>query len=213
MNLDKWSNRSLTGNVKLGLFLGLFDPITRSHVKAVRSIHSLGLVHCTNVLPFFSNGMDESSLPLHRLEICKRAFANNNDVHVSDFLIENKIRKEEICYLIDRIKADPHLRFQFDYFHIQFSIICGCKLAKYIVEQEGFYNLRRHVTNLILLDYNEEQEEYKQKFDHVVKVSPLMIERKDLQSMLAHDSYHHLFSSIPFGVLDYVYEQNLYKNK
>jgi nicotinate-nucleotide adenylyltransferase len=83
--------------MKIGLFGGAFDPITKSHMKLCNYLVDNNLVDEVWIMPCYVSYYDKKMVDCHnRLMMCQIAVDNNKNskIKVSDYEIANKLSGE-----------------------------------------------------------------------------------------------------------------------
>lgn len=139
--------RSYGRKIKVAIFGGGFDPITKGHIKVAklvlnysREFDEVWLMPCYRHM--YNKSMADQE---HRLAMCRLAAECDARIQVSGYEIENKLGGETY-HMVKRLKEEDYSKHQYD-----FSLLIGLDNAMTFEKWLNYEHLEREIRFITVL--------------------------------------------------------------
>lgn len=133
--------------IKVAVFGGAFDPITKGHVKVAKLVlnHSREFDEVW-LMPCFKHMYNKAMTdPEHRLAMCRLAAECDARIQVSDYEVQNRLGGETY-HMVKRLKEEDYAKHQYD-----FSLLIGLDNAMTFEKWLNYEHLEREIRFVTVL--------------------------------------------------------------
>ena len=202
----------INGIERIGIYGGTFSPIHNGHITAARAFLEQMKLDKVLIVPTYISPhkkIDTADDPRHRLNMCNIAFANDDQIKVSDV----EILRGGCSYTIDTLRSleseqrklfllcGTDMMLTFDQWKDAEQIFKIC--CPIYIRRESDFTLN----DKIISKNSEYYQKYGVAFRRIV-AEPIEISSSEIRSMIK--SGEDVSAFVPAQVIDYIKGNNLY---
>ena len=212
--------KSLGRKQNVAILGGAFNPPTIGHIKLAQFVlDSSKTFDSVWLMPCYQHMYNKSmATPEQRLEMCRMAAQMDGRIKVCDYEIKEKLRGETY-HLIKRLLDEDFAKDQYD-----FSVIIGLDNANTFDKWVNYEELERMARFVVVprkgiprdeaVDwYLKQPHIYLSPENDIPEISSTVVRLACVSIYTGYLTHNFVKENLPEGLLDYILEQGLYKER